>query len=62
MGDATGEFTFSTAKSFLSGLRITLTNNSGVNKTDSGIGITGGSNTAIITTPSTLHQLLLTVL
>ena len=51
-GDATGEFTFSTAKSFLSGLRITLTNNSGVNKTDLGIGITGASNTAIITTPS----------
>jgi hypothetical protein len=51
-GDATGEFTVSSAKSFLSGLRITLSNSSGINKSDLGLGITGASNTAIITTPS----------
>ena len=50
--NATGEgseFTLSTSKSMIDGLRLTLTNNTGVNQAAMGVGVTGASNTVIVT-------------
>jgi hypothetical protein len=43
------EFTLATEKSTIDGLRLTLTNNTGVNQAAIGVGVTGASNTVIVT-------------
>jgi hypothetical protein len=43
------EFTLTTAKSTIDGLRLTLTNNTGVDQAAIGVGVTGASNTVIVT-------------
>ena len=48
-GSATSEYSVSTSKSTIDGLRLTLTNNTGVAQAAIGVGVTGQSNTAIVT-------------
>ena len=48
-GSATSEYSMSTSKTMIDGLRLTLTNNTGVNQAAIGVGVTGASNTAIVT-------------
>ena len=48
-GSATSEYSMSTSKTTIDGLRLTLTNNTGVNQAAIGVGVTGASNTAIVT-------------
>ena len=48
-GSATGEYSVSSSKSLQTDLRLTLTNNTGVNQAALGLGITGASNTVIVT-------------
>jgi hypothetical protein len=48
-GAATGEFSITASSSSIDGLRLTLTNNTGVNQAKIGVGPTGTSNTAFVT-------------
>ncbi len=47
-GAATGEFSISTTKTTVDGLRVTLTNNTGVNQAKLGVAVTPASNTVIV--------------
>jgi hypothetical protein len=51
-GAATGEFSISTTKTTVDGLRVTLTNNTGVNQAKLGVAVTPASNTVIVAATS----------
>ncbi|MAD11210.1 MAG: hypothetical protein CMC04_00615, partial [Flavobacteriaceae bacterium] len=48
-GGATGEFSITASSTKIDGLRLTLTNNTGVNQAKMGVGVTGASNTVLVT-------------